>query len=293
MNRIFVSTIFFACCVPLLSCSSVPSFQDTAVGTKAGGTPVLPADIVEVIRCELREVVQAHPELKEYIVAAALTLRVDDNAGLLPSLSFIDPYKISGTNFTFGINAQLSGTRQRIFTQTVQFDMREVASHPACISPSQGQAGFQVNGVNLLGNLGLEEIAGMGLSVKEQNGVKFLDPAQPAGASNALKYPPFGSTVQFTLTKSLGVGPTWTLTHFKGPSGTTGSSGGTSVGGAPGLVSGARTDTHLLLITFGPPKKQGRAPFALTEEQLKRDAGETAQTILFDLRLQLLQGSIQ
>ena len=90
----------------------------------------------------------------------------------------------------------------------------------------------------------------------------------------------FGSSLQFTLTKSLGLGPTWTFAQFKGPTGSGGGgSGGAGGAGGSGSSSGSggqnqllnfgRTDTHQLWIAFAPSASGNLQTAAAIKSQIK------------------------
>jgi hypothetical protein len=287
VKRRFGPLLFLLASHCLTACSSNPDFQRASL-TEGAASLVEPSDVVALIRCELQQEYslnrQSAKVLDTYLVTAALSLRVDDNEGLNPSLSFIDPYRISGTSLAFGINGQLGGTRQRIFTENVAFKMTEIKS-PAC-EPAPEKNGFRIGDKTLYGTLGIAQIIDMGLSVEKIPGVSF--PAASA-ASAAPNHPTFGSTVQFTLTRGVGAGPTWTFAGFKGPSGTTGG-GGNGSSAPQGLISYGRTDNHNFVISFAStePKKL-TAPFTASDAAAAAAANAASQALILDQRLQELQ----
>jgi hypothetical protein len=146
-----------------------------------------------------------------------------------------------------------------------------------------GRSGFQIGNKTLYGTLGLAKIIDMGLSVEGISGIGF--PPLP-GPTNTQTHPSFSSTVQFTLTRGFGAGPTWTFANFKGPSGTAG--GGGSGSSAPaGLLSYGRTDTHNFIISFVPISAKGR--FLTNESEASATANAASQALILDQRLQQLQ----
>lgn len=318
-------------CLTFSGCSSVPDFQSVGFGYKDGyketaANLVTPADIAQHIQCELHEIYESPPfpnnqakqnwqsALDNYLITAALSLQVSDNAGFSPSLTFIAPYSTPMTNFSFGINGQVGSTRQRIFTETISFaysDLRKLApadwaSHCGDREPKDG---FHINGIDFLGNLGLGEIASMGLAAQNVAEIVFPQSTAPTGYTLDASLPAFASTIQFTLTKGAGIGPTWTLTTFKGPTGSGGGGGGGAgggsgagggaggggggAGGAPsGLLNYGRTDNHNVIVTFTPIQapKGGRGLYVFTPTDARAAAAARAQDMILDLRLQQLQG---
>jgi hypothetical protein len=175
---------------------------------------------------------------------------------------------------------------------------------------------IHVNGLNLVGDLGIENMAENAYeSIPTQD--QYSDNAMvlptatttsywtPSGqtplvltkwhcqslppTNTCLQPPIFASTVQFTFSRSLGAGPNWSVTTFKGPtasggggggssgsgSGASGGSGGggnTAGGSANGLLSAGRTDTHQLYIAFVPIEiPVPNAHYVLSIEGLKNE----------------------
>jgi hypothetical protein len=144
----------------------------------------------------------------------SLTLQVDDNVGLTPTLSFFDP----SASFTFGASGTLRGARQRIYSESLDLDVASLKRRNCAQLP----AAF-----DLSGSLGIVDAVDLGLgSIGNDDQAKFA------------KDKAFGQTIQFAVTKNVsGVGPTWTLTHFVGPG---------------GLFGAERVDTNQLVISFAP-----------------------------------------
>jgi hypothetical protein len=190
--------------------------------------------IVDEIACELRDLSKTHLSEQPYIITVLLTLQVDDEINLTPSLSFIEPLSTAGTNRTLTENLGVGGARQRSFTSTFYFDSSKIAAMDAC--------GDRVKKLYRLdGNLGLAEIArdGIGIGTKQEELKSGAAPSPPT----------FASQVKFVVTRSVGaLGPTWTLTSFKGP------------GGANGLLNGKALTTDSVNVAFAPKPKPKMTP---------------------------------
>jgi hypothetical protein len=196
-----------------LSGCAVPQFD---VPQSRVGLPTA-RSIVSRIECELLDMVRDDREGDpaslhrlfllngDYEVEAILSLDVNDAGGLSPSLSYIDPLK-GATSFVFGANATLSETREHNFTENLQFSFRDLfvrwKADNRLFSCPEAET-------NLAGELGLKQF--VALAASSHN----LDESIGLGSKG-----PFGGSVQFIVTKNLSaIGPTWTLTHFKGPGG--------------------------------------------------------------------------
>lgn len=191
--------------------------------------------IVERIECELRDLVRNgrrddpltfHRDFllnHDYEVEVALSLEVNETGGLSPTLSYMNPLS-SMTSAAFGGTATLSESRDHTFTENLQFSVRDIyndwrtgADLHECPSAD----------TELAGSLGISDFVAMasvspGLSPPSGASAP-TPPAASASASAAAAKGVFGGTIQFLVTKSVSaVGPTWTLTHFKGPGGLVG-----------------------------------------------------------------------
>ena len=177
--------------------------------------------IVDRIQCEVWLAGQRHPRLwnESWTAAIDLALQVDDNVGLSPTVSFIDPVSAfaSGT-FSFGAAGVLKGARQRIYAESL--DLVVSRKEPGNCAP-------QPDSFGLTGGMGIQETVDLGMaSLDERDRATFK------------KEKAFGQTVQFVLTRNLNaVGPNWKLVRFEGPG---------------GLLGAERVDTHQLVISFAP-----------------------------------------
>jgi hypothetical protein len=206
MYRVFLSLGLW--CV-LTGCVGIP--------TLAVPGPVAVSRIVDEVQCEVQAAAEKYPRLRteRWAAAVSLTLQVDDNVGLTPTLSFIDP----STSFTFGASAALKGARQRIYTESLDLDVRSLKRRNCVPLP---------DAFDLSGTLGIVEAVDLGLGSLE-------------GGEDQAKFDKdkaFGQTIQFVVTKNVSaVGPAWTLTRFTGPG---------------GLFGAERVDTNQLVISFAP-----------------------------------------
>ena len=170
------------------------------------------ASIVSRITCELAETLYESEENYQIIiandmdVALQLNLTVDDTGGLAPTFTY------TKLPFSFNAGAVLSQSREQNFTAKYYYSMREL---------DEEFKGFKDRGANLAkkcaenvdtnlaGKLGLRETYDLAKTSSQH----LQWNAKLSGTDGA-----FGGYVNFLVTKNLNmVGPTWTLTHFKGP----------------------------------------------------------------------------
>ena len=249
----------------IAGCGSVPSF-DNLNGRPITASPKV-ADLVTHIQCEIWRIKQTgeFPKLstQKYVAFAQLTVDVTNLEGTAPSLNFIHPYLAPMTNLTYGIGGQLTGTQHRNMTQSFSINLNDPQrdAEATCADQHKNKVGSQ-----LAGDLGLEAIIRDGMDRSQDDDFVFHQPIATTAGLNQTNLPVFGSTVDFTIVYGLSnVGPTWTLTHFKGPGGGSGggggggaagasggASGGGGSGGAQGLLTLTRTNKDTLIISFAP-----------------------------------------
>jgi hypothetical protein len=309
VRKTIVHTSVAIAILPLIACTSLPDFNTLGVGQLSSSqadkrTEILPSDVAQHIKCELYY--GMHPEaaprgepilspadaqaLQGYVVSVDLYLKVDDDAGGSPSVSFIDPYA-GGTpqSFSFGFNGQLGGTRERTYSESFLINLNKELTVNGCATQAKG--GASINGINMLGDVGLMDVAHFGLNSIPADD-KSIQPASVASGyvtvaadgSTVQPKPAFGSTVQFTLSRSIGLNPTWTFQQFKGPTGAA-AAGSAAPGAVPGAFLGyGRTDTHQLWIAFSYPAPTKPPPpnKALAAAQSDFEAAETRLKSLND-----------
>lgn len=211
-------------------CAGVPQLYKPATVEPSRTLAPKVDHIVRQIGCELGALSKVHLADRHYIITAILTLQVDDEINLTPSLSFIEPLTVAATNRTMTQGLGIGGSRQRTFAATFYFDSRKLLALAPC--DAQPDRLYRLDG-----NLGLAEIARDGIGVHARQ-TAMLGEAPPA--------PTFASQVKFVVTRSVSaLGPTWTLISFKGP------------GGTNGLLNGKALTTDTLNIAFAPkPEKE-------------------------------------
>lgn len=248
----------------LAGCAGVP---DLGLARRAPGNVYnyKVTDIVDHLSCELHAAMKDHQELADnsYRISVLLTLKVDDNLDLTPSLTLMNPMQNEKYSFSGLIAADLGGARQRTFTTNYTLEAERLKDAPWC---DVGKDVTKKAMYRLDGNLGLSEIIREGLKVteepKEDRGVHL--PTSPDDKAA----PSFGSYVQFAVTRQLGgLGPLWTVRRLKGPS------------GGSGLLNGKRLTTDSLAIAFAAPAPPRQDRQAAAMEQLTRALGDLGKQI--------------
>ena len=230
--------------ISLPGCVGVPNLyapSKAADGTVTNEIAPKVYDIVRQITCELYHASNAHLSEKNYVIQAQLTLQVDDEIYFQPSLSAITPLSVADESRTLSQNLSIGGSRQRTFASTFYYESDGLRAQAAAAPSPDDPAGMPPfnrhacteNGNKLYsldGNLGLSDIARDGVGIdKFQQGMQLKPGSQPVT---------FGSQIKFVVTRAAGIGPLWTLTRFKGPS------------GSNGLFNGKALATDSLIIAF-------------------------------------------
>ncbi len=237
MGKKYQITAFTLAASAMQGCAYVPNF-DVPNG-KYNEPTAYP--IAERVVCEVVEIVEnrttpTHAAFLwdgNYDVEASLSLDVNDTGGLAPSLSSIVPYSAAATSLVWGATATFSESRDQNFTENIRFNVREAFKNWADQHKRAEKRGENLPpcpqkaaDTNLSGDLGIKDIVALAASTPGLDTGQKLDVGKGA----------FGGSVQFLVTKSLtAAGPTWTLTHFKGPG---------------GLGSLSRVNTDKLTIAF-------------------------------------------
>lgn len=207
ISRGFAATVTLA----LSGCAGVPQLDIQS--------RVTVANIIDRIQCEAYNAVRKNPKLRSerWAGAADLYLTVDDSAGISPSLAYLEPLATAGTSFAFGVSGNVKKARQRVYNESITFEMAKL-NKASC----QGV----VEQYDLTGELGIEETLDIAAhSFDGRDEVKFADKAA------------VGQTLQFILTRNISGGPTWVLKNITGV--------GTGIGAE-------RIDTHKLFVSFAP-----------------------------------------
>ncbi len=210
----------------LSGCASVvPKFD---VPSDPAGVPTV-RSIVDEITCEFDDML-AEPVFRDFLllgdvdVALQLTLTVNDTGGVTPSFTYTNGL------FSFNVGATYNQSREQNYTETLYYSMRQLyQDNQLAAKTGQPALCHQNIDTNLAGNLGLRDAVAIAIQSPNLNFTKKL-----SGTDGE-----FGGYVNFLITKNLNaVGPTWTLTHFKGP-------------GSFGAVSEVNTDKLVFAFAEG------------------------------------------
>jgi hypothetical protein len=230
----------------LAACGTAPF--DAPIDDRTGYPTV--HQVVDKIQCEIaaarddklinsdwitKHLSEKNPPLmpfKNWVASVTVSLTVSDTEGISPAsglgLAVIDPLKLAGNSFGFGGNVIFYQNRQRIFSEQYSLEIAKIDSLDC--------AKINWHPFNLEGDLGLRDqiYAGLHSIVRDEAG-DFDTSKNGTSADN------FGATISFDVFKGLSsVGPTFTLTKFKGPT---------------GGVGIQRDDMHKIVITFQPIAK--------------------------------------
>jgi hypothetical protein len=284
----------------MTGCASLPTLHD--VGTPAGKNEPSPPAVTDVIRHVECEIVKAlsnsgDVDIKafldyDYIVYVSLTLDETVNEGLTPSLSYINPYATAGTNFTLSASGVLTGQQHRDFVESFSVDLDQNLAAAAAAGTCKTLD--ETSGIK--GDLGLRQIIVEGARHRDPSSYVFpvlgdesnLDQQQKdaIGSISGQLLPTFATTVDFTLVYGVtGGGPSWTLTHFTGPTGTSGLVNYSKTFKNSILLSFATAQKHVKLDRLGPIDKS-----AMDEQRLAKVlAGQAAQANATRILLQHLR----
>jgi uncharacterized membrane protein YgcG len=305
--------IVFLSATTYLTACGTPPFQLFGDNVRSEGINGPPVQLfVKHLRCEAyRTITGAYNNRKTnreawntvrylywygYQAAGQLTLDVTASEGFNPSIADIVPYHTPMTNFTLTVAGQLSGVQHRNIQDNISVNYARLFEETGRADPEdspriipelvpigkykkfpddqfnlQEQCGDN-DGTGIQGDIGLADIVDLGLGAfRDEDAV--VSPGFAATGTTSSKNV-FGSTVDFTVTGGLNIGPNWTLVHFKGPTGgSAGSSGGgssasgsssstsgSSGGTGQGLIAGSRSAKDTLIISFAPACRQPDAP---------------------------------
>jgi hypothetical protein len=200
---------------------------------------VTPKEVAQAIDCELASALPIWKAAKKaklvdgHLVAVAdLTLQVDEQATLTPSFTHT---AIASATFSrlFSWGMKLDNQSNRTYNETIVYDLDpDKDARPCKVSDTARYP--------IASDLGLAEVLKRGLDTDTTH--SDLPHSDKADKSKTV----FGQTVNFVLTMNIGnIGPTWTLTHFKGP--------------GPMFLA-QRTDTHKVIISFVDYAKEEEKP---------------------------------
>ena len=227
------------------------STNEVDKGTKA---PTV-ADMVKHIQCEIAkavyqtatsEVLGEYFKTQGYVGQVSLTLDVLDTQTVNPGLNFINPIA-SATNFTMSFAGQYSQSRHRSFNYYFPISLKPTIKASVVVAPDNelcppDEIGKD-NKSRFQGVLGLDTAFYSGLLANlATSKAENPKPATLADQHNLS----FTTQVDFQVVWSGGLGPNWTLTTFKGPTG--GNGGGVS----SQLFNTSNTGKDTVIIAFAP-----------------------------------------
>ena len=230
----------------------------------SGGAPSV-LMIVKRVRCELMQLIDDNARTQtellgnNYHVGLQLNLTVNSSGELAPSFNFPQTSALSlnfgvklarshEQNFVLNLYYSLPELRQKLLTSR---EVARKAGHPNAYEQCPEPPTW-----NLTGSLGIKESVELAFTSPDR-AEKKLD-----GTGGE-----FGGYVSFVVTKNINsAGPTWTLTHFKGP-------------GNLGGLSAVNTDKITFGFAPGGPDAKIAAPVA----------SKRVRELLFQLNLNQIQ----
>lgn len=241
-------------CAPLTAgCVTVPSLEDNRIAI---------SDVVERVKCDLADALPdpyKYPWMANWVAKVDLTLVINEQAGLTPTVSFVDlrPNAVVpgvgniAQNFIFGASAGATTTAVR--TDSLSFSLSLVELR----YKRQEQRCVFYSGLGLEGELGLKEWIATALEPVDR-GVLMVGyhprlMATPRSQQPNKKPPPpppgndppidsISHQVQFIVGLTGSVSPNFTLVRFRGPA------------QSSPLASASRARTHTLAIIMASPR---------------------------------------
>jgi hypothetical protein len=202
---------------------------------------VPPDKVVTHIQCELARAAYKS-KFRDWYVKYDLTLQVDENAGLSPSVVITSPFQ--GHSFGLGAGVNVSGAATRIETLSVSaklssIDKTDCADHTTSYQDLRGDLGIDewFGELEAVASTDRTKIGDTALRVKRRS--TKGDP-KLAKVTDVAELESFGHTVQFIIVGGANIAPTLTIAKVKGP---------TPSGNFAAI---SRTDTHKLVLAFSP-----------------------------------------
>lgn len=255
-------------------CSTLPNFSGWPTKPDEVVGPTVD-DIVNHVQCEIVALLvidlkdtalNLSPEDRKalsdfrtyhYLMTGTLTLEVVDTQSFSPSLGVVEPFLRAGTSRIVLLGGSYTGTQRRIMTLGFTLDLEPEKARAAANNQCKG---FKPGRSTIKGDLGLREIILSGVKSADgfffQSTPKVDDKKQPI--PNPVR-PGFGSTVEFTIARSIGGGPTFTLTYFR----VTGN-----------LLSAGKTNKDSLVVSFASAGVRDKKAGDGELESTKRRPGE-------------------
>ena len=174
----------------LSGCTGVPSLEP--------GLRVSVANLVDRLQCEFHKALVAQgsrvKKINEWQAGYELTLQVDEEGALSLDSSWINP--ITGGTFTLGLGGGATSSASRLVSLKFTLPVKKLL-RAGCDPKLPPASGFQLDS-----NLGLTDWL-----------TRVLDAAQSNSFEN---FDSFGTNIQFKLTLTGKLTPTWELAAFKG-----------------------------------------------------------------------------
>jgi hypothetical protein len=257
-------------------CVTVPSLE---------GNRIAISDVVERVKCDLADALPdpyKYPWMANWVAKVDLTLIVNEQAGLTPTVSFVDLRNtavVPGVgnimqNFIFGAAAGATTTAVRTDSLSFSLSMVELRYK------RQEERCVFYAGLGLDGELGLKEWVASALEPVDRGVLtvgyhprlmatrsakeKQRPPAPPPGNDPPLDA--ISHQVQFIVGLSGGLSPNFTLAKFRGPA----QSGS--------LASASRVRTHTLAIVMASPRNSKTNSNDFASESLKLQFQQLIQT---------------
>jgi hypothetical protein len=224
--------------------------------------------VVDHVNCEIQRAVKDKDVLRtKWYMKYDLTMQVDQNGSVSPSVTVIRPYHSTVGTLNLGAGFNFSGTATRIETITVKAKLANMKD-ANCDNES-------TSNVDIAGDLGIKDWLNNILTPRTVYGptrgtqqVQFRATQSPR--LTAPEVDSIGHTAQFILIAGANAAPTLLLEKFKGP----------SANGIFGSIS--RTDTNKIIIAFSnqdPNKGNGSASYDRTilNQQLQLQLNQQLQ----------------
>lgn len=274
--RLFALLVAAGCGL-LGGCVTVPSLD---------GNRIAISEVVERVKCDLADALPdpyKYPWMANWVAKVDLTLIVNEQAGLTPTVSFIDLRPtavvpgVGNIMQNFILGAAAGATTTAVRTDSLSFSLSMVELR----YKRQEERCVFYAGLGLDGDLGLKEWIASALEPVDRGVLtvgyhpRLMGAARSAKAKERPPAPPPGNDppldaishqVQFIVGLSGGVSPSFTLAKFRGPA----QSGS--------LASASRVRTHTLAIVMASSRngKTGTNDFA--NESLKLQFQQLIQT---------------
>jgi hypothetical protein len=180
------------------ACSALPEFsgQPSAVNGLLSFD-----DLVTHIECEIANATQSDTfSTSSYAASISLSAEVSSTLGVAPGVAYINPLT-GGADRSLSASGQYSTTNHKNLTKNFSILVNRERAE-AVLAYCKNGAGSGIGG-----NLGLMEAIALGSNEK----FLFQKDGDPKAPNN------FVISVDFTITKGAAGGPSWNLTHFRGP----------------------------------------------------------------------------